>query len=218
MDSEAKKEFVKTILCWWEKNRRDLPWRHTKEPYLTLITEILLRKTTATHVNSIYQKFFEKYPTIQKLAGCEKKELKNIITPLGLAEQRSEQLIKLAKTVIADYNGKIPEKRSDLLKLPGVGNYTAAAVSCISYGQDTSTVDTNFVRVIGRFFNFKSEKKSVYMDKKLWDFVTGMIPKGKCKEFNLGLIDFASAVCIPKNPRCSECNMKECCIYFNKQV
>lgn len=215
MDKKTLK-FIEVIMGWWENNRRDFPWRNTIDPYKILITEILLRKTTATHANSVYKNFFTKYPTIYELADANINELKEIIKPLGLVNQRSGQIVSLAKRVIKEYEGKIPSNNESLMDLPGVGKYTCAGVMCIAFKQDEPMVDTNFVRVIGRYFSFKSEKKYTYTDPKLWDFVRRMIPKGKCKEFNLGLIDFSSAICIPKFPRCPKCPLNGKCDYFSK--
>lgn len=217
MDKKTLK-FIEVVMNWWENNRRNFPWRTTKNPYKILITEILLRKTTATHANMTYEKFFEKYPTVTKLAKADLNELKEIIEPLGLVNQRSGQILALSKKVVEDHKGKIPRTSEELMELPGVGKYTSAGVMCIAYQKDEPMVDTNFVRVVGRYFNFKSERKQPYADPKLWDLVRDMIPKGKCKEFNLGLIDFSSAICIPKFPRCNKCLLKSSCNYYNVKV
>jgi len=213
MDKKTSK-FIITILNWWNTNKRNLPWRNTSDPYKIIISEILLRKTTATHAKMAYDNFFDKYPTVFELAEADINELKEIIKPLGLVNQRSGQIIALSKKVVEDYGGEIPRETKLLLELPGVGKYTCAGVMCIAYQKDEPMVDTNFVRVIGRYFDFKSEKKYAYTDIKLWDFVREMIPKGKCKEFNLGLIDFSSAICIPKFPRCPKCTLKGNCSYY----
>ena len=214
MDKKTSK-FIEITLMWWKNNRRDFPWRHTSDPYKTVITEILLRKTTATHVNMVYDIFFNKFPTIHKLAKADINKLKDIIKPLGLVNQRSGQIMQLAKMIMIEYGGEIPDSPELLMKLPGVGEYTTAGVMCISYKKDEPMVDTNFVRVIGRYFGFKSEKKYVYTDPKLWDFVRSIIPGGMCKEFNLGLFDFSNAICIPKNPRCDKCPLNINCCYFH---
>ena len=210
----TKTTFVDTIIEWWQENKRDYPWRKTRDPYRTLLTEILLRKTTATHVNSIYIEFFDKYPDIDALSKANIETLKKLITPLGLANQRSNQILKLVKTITGDLGGKIPTECDKLLELPGVGRYTAGAVMCVSYSKDEAMVDTNAVRVIGRYFDFKSKTKTPYTDPELWGFVKKLIPKGKCKEFNLGVIDFANAICLAKIPKCQKCPLKNQCNYF----
>lgn len=213
-DKNKKFKFTDEILNWWETNRRDFPWRHTDDPYTTLITEILLRKTTSGHVNSIHEKFFTLYPSIDELANSDKDKLKKLIKPLGLSNQRSEQLKKLAITLKKEYGGKVPSNCIELMKLPGVGMYTGAGVMCISFKKDNAMVDTNAVKIIERYFGYKTKKTVPYNDPNLWKFVKSLIPNGKCKEFNLGLIDFVSAVCTTKRPKHEICPLKSYCTFY----
>lgn len=210
--------FTQTMLEWWEYHRRDLPWRKTNDPYIVLVTEMLLRKTTAGQVKHLYNKFFEKYHNVEKLADANPNELRDIIKPLGLVNQRSDQLISMAKKVKMDFRSKIPVKCEDLLSLPGVGRYTSSGVRCIAYKHDEAMVDTNVIKIIGRYFGYKPKKLPAYNDMELWHFVRTLIPPGKCKEFNLGLIDFVSAVCTSKKPKCAECILnKNCNLLIGKQ-
>lgn len=217
MDKKSLK-FVETILTWWNTNKRPLPWRNTKDPYIILVTEILLRKTTATQVNSIFYEFFDEYPTLKDLSHSDSKKLKKLISSLGLSNQRTEQLLKLSNVIIEMYDGNVPSNYSQLLDLPGVGRYVAGAVMCQSYYKDESMVDTNVIRVIGRYFDFKSEKTDPSTDSKLWDFTKSLIPEGKCKELNLGIIDFANAICISKVPKCPICPLRIYCSYYKKNL
>lgn len=210
-----KKVFVKQILEFWDFQRRDFPWRDTADPYKIFLTEILLRKTTSYQVNLLYDKFFDQYPTLAVLAEAKAEDLENILKPLGLYKQRSEQLIKLSNNIMEEYSGVIPESYDELIKLSGVGMYTAGGFLCLAYNKNVSMVDRNVIRVITRFFNFKSTKKDISTDKSIWKFVKDLIPKGKCREFNLGLIDFASAICIPRKPKCDICFLNDECVYFN---
>ena len=211
----SKKRFVTHILDFYNTHGRDFPWRKTENPYKIFLTEILLRRTTSTQVESIYFKFFDKYPTINSLATGDKKELEQLIKGLGLSKQRSVQINNLANVIMEQPSGIIPKTYNELIKLPGVGMYTAGGFLCLFGGENVSMVDTNVVRVVSRYFNFKSTKTESWTDEKLWKFVKDLIPKGKCREFNLGIIDFANAVCIPKKPRCDICNLNNECYYFN---
>ena len=130
-----------------------------------------------------------------------------------MEKKRTEELLKLGNFIETVYNGNIPQEYSSLLELYGVGRYTAAGVLCQSYKKDVSMVDRNVVRVVKRYFNFKSERKRERDDPDLWNFVDKMIPKGKCKEFNLGLIDFANAICISRKPKCNICELQKFCHY-----
>lgn len=211
-----KENFTKTMIGWWEKNRRDLPWRRTKDPYHILIAEILLRKTSAGHAILVYDQFLKNYPSINCLAKANFKELRNLIKPLGLANQRSKQLIDLAKKLEQDYGGEIPVNCKELLSLPGIGNYTSSGVRCLAFGKDEPMVDTNVVRIVGRYFSYKPKKNPAYNDPGLWIFVNQLIPPGKCKEFNLGLIDFVNAICTSKKPKCYKCVLNKTCRYYKE--
>ena len=182
--------------------------------YKIFLTEILLRRTTSTQVNSIYYEFFNKYPTIESLALSKKEDLERVIKCLGLSKQRSVQMIKMANLIMEQYGGVIPRSYDELLRLPGVGMYTVGGFLCLVHNIDVSMVDTNVIRVVIRYFNVKSTKTEIWTDKEIWKFVKNLIPKGKCKEFNLGLIDFANAICIPKKPKCEICGLNSECYFF----
>ena len=208
--------FVKGILSYWDNCRREFPWRHTKDPYKILITETLLRKTTAKQVDALYHDFFNRYPDIDALANADVDELKKILTPLGMENRRSEGLKKLAKSIMEDYGGEIPKDHSHLMSLYGVGRYTAGGVMCLAYKIDSAMVDTNVVRVMERYFGFKSSRKRPRDDPGLWSFVKNLIPKGKCKEFNLGLIDFANEFCSSRKPKCDICSINKQCKFVEE--
>lgn len=210
-----RKDFINYILSYYQSHGREFPWRKTKNPYKIFLTEILLRKTTSTQVKTIYPEFFSKYPNIESLASANEKELENLIKCLGLSKQRSAQMIKLSKIILERYGGFIPKNYNELIALPGVGMYTAGGFLCLACNEDVSMVDTNVIRVISRYFNFKSKKKAIANDRKIWMFVKDLIPNGKCKEFNLGLIDFASAICKPNKPECEKCSLNVKCCFFN---
>lgn len=206
--------FVNEIIKFYEQYSRNLPWRNTKNPYVILVSEIMLRKTTAQQVANIFNVFFSKYPSPKELAQADENELRELLKPLGMEHKRSKELIKLAKTLIDKHKGQIPRTLEELLSLPGVGKYTAGAVMCMAYGQDEAMVDTNVVRIITRYFNFKSTRKRPRDDPALWEFVKSLIPPGKCREFNLGLLDFANSICRARKPECEKCPLRSYCRYY----
>lgn len=208
--------FMRYIIEWWENHRRNFSWRNTDDPYYLLITEILLRKTTAEQVKSVYPIFLKKYPTVKDLYQADKKDLEKILYHLGMEKKRSKELLIMSKQIFEEYDGQIPLKFDELIKLKGVGRYTANGVLCQSFKKDSPMVDTNVIRVIVRYFDYKSSKKRPRDDLNLWLFVDKMIPEGKCKEFNLGLIDFATEICKIKNPNCNSCKLWKFCTYYEK--
>ena len=208
--------FARKLLAWYKKNACRFPWRETKDPYKILLAEILLRKTTRNQVKEIFEKLLERYPTLEKLAFAEVKELEGFIKPLGMQKKRARLLKKLAKCIVENYGGSVPEDRHELLKLPGVGVYSANAVLCLAYGKQVPLVDTNVIRVVERVFQIKSEKARARTDPMVWSFVEKLIPKGRAREFNLALLDFANLVCTSRLPRCSICPLREICLHSTK--
>lgn len=208
---EPRRYFAKKLLDWRLKNTRDFPWRKTKNPYRILIAETLLRKTTAKQVQQIYSSFLEEYPSPQHLASADGCMLKKILRPLGLENRRAALLKKLAQDLIKKYGGAVPKHKEELMKLPGIGRYSANAVLCLAYGEELPMVDTNVIRVVTRFFGFKSKRVRLKDDPSLWTFVESILPSSKAKDFNLGLLDFAARVCTARNPKCNECPMGDLC-------
>lgn len=210
MTEASKKEFATLLLEWWLQHKANYPWRKTRNPYSILVAELLLRKTTVKQVEKIYDYFLDAYPTPKELSRATEKELKHLLTPLGMEHTRAKLFKKLAESIVKD-NGNVPSTEEELTALPGVGRYSANAVLCMAYGKDVPMVDTNAVRVIQRVFSFKSSKKRAKDDKRLWDFVKDLIPKNESKEFNLAVIDFAHILCSSGNPICCSCPLRRIC-------
>jgi A/G-specific adenine glycosylase len=177
------------------------------------MAEVLLRKTTAKQVESLYEIFLARFPNPEALAHASKSELIEALRPLGMEHKRAVLLKKLGMELKEKYNGKVPESVDELMKLPGVGRYAASSVMCLAYGKDVAMVDTNTIRVIARVFGFKSAKARPKNDSSLWSFVEALIPAGKAREFNLAILDFGNKVCTARNPKCTECVLRDLCKY-----
>lgn len=217
MTAADKKEFSHKLLEWWSENKQGFPWRNTRDPYLILVAEVLLRKTTAKQVERIYDSFLNVYPTSKALSRATEEKLRRLLSPLGMEHIRAKLFIKLADAIVS-HDGKIPRSEEDLRALPGVGEYSANAVLCLAYGKNVPMVDTNAVRVVQRVFNFASSKARAKDDPYLWDFVRDLIPAYRARDFNLAVIDFAHKVCKPKNPHCYSCPLKALCTYGRTQI
>lgn len=215
--SKSKKIIGNLLLEWWEKNKRKFSWRRTSRPYNVLIAEMLLRKTTAKQVEEEYRGFIKKYPNPKVLSEAEERELSDRLRPLGMEYMRAKLFLKFGKAIMREFKGRVPSTKEELLELPGVGLYSTNAVLSFSQNKNVPLVDTNFIRIIDRVFGFKSEKSRARNDKKIWEFATMLIPKGKSKEFNLAVLDFAAVLCKAKNPRCDICPIINYCI-FDKET
>jgi len=137
-----------------------------------------------------------------------------------MQHKRVVLLKEIGHILVTKFNGEVPDSQSDLLSLPGVGLYIANAVLCFAYGKDFPIVDTNVIRVFGRVFNFQSRRRRPKDDLELWIFVGKFIPHGKCRDFNLAIIDLAHLLCIPNNPHCKICPLSTICRYAidNKRI
>ena len=211
-----REKFAELLLEWWRLNKRDFPWRRTTDPYKILITEMLLRKTTARQVSGIFDKFFAKFPDANTLAEARDGEIEAIIRPLGMEHKRVVLLKKLANELSKRHMGTVPANSEDLRRLPGVGPYVANAVLCFAYGKDAPLVDVNAIRVFQRVFGYKSQKRRAKDDTALWNFVAETIPPGRARDFNFAIIDFAHEICTPKKPKCALCSLYIICKHANE--
>lgn len=218
MNDDSRKIFSKRLLTWWKNNKRDFPWRHTNDPYAVLIAEMLLRKTTALQVDGLYRALIGKYPDVKSLSEADENELRDMIKPLGMEHKRAKLLKKVSNVIIESYKGVIPSAQKELLQLPGIGPYAANAVLSFSHTQNVPMVDTNFVRLIERVFGFKSSRVRARDDKQIWEFAETLVPKGRSKEFNLAVIDFAASVCGARVPKCEVCPLTSVCVFFKKNL
>lgn len=214
---DLKLVFSRSIVEWGNTNLRDFAWRKNKTPYRILISEILLQRTTAEQVNSIFSNFIKNFPKPEKLVKSSDSKILKIIKPLGLYQRRLKVLKKISNQLTNLYKGRIPDGYDDLIKLFGVGKYIANAILCFSYNKKVPIVDTNVIRIFMRFFNFKSSKKYAESDLKLWEYAQSLLPDDNCQLYNYSLLDFGNLICKPKNPLCEECILnKNCYYYINK--
>ena len=207
--------FRRELLAWGEKHRRKFPWRNTKDAYAILIAEFMLQKTNAPLVAPLYEKFMEQYPTVEALAKAQLIDIKNILQPLGLTF-RAERLYKTAKLLIEEYQGEIPNTEAELLKLPGVGKYTARAICANAFGQSKAVIDTNVARIFERFFGFEGGKVKSRCPL-LWQAAEEIAPKSDVDIWNLTLFDFGAGVCRAKNPRCVDCVLRSRCEFVAQE-
>ena len=203
-----EEKFATRLLEWFSLNARSFPWRRETDPYRILVAEKLLQQTTYGHVMKVYDVFFEKFPDIQSLSQAKVSDIEDTIRRLGFQRQRARQFKKIGLTIVGKHSGEIPSTKEDLLKLSGIGNYVANAVLCFAFDKDEPIVDMNVRRVVGRYFGWKKIK-----DKEIEKRLGGLIPKGKAKQFNWGIIDFSALICSRK-PKCRKCFLSDHCSYF----
>ncbi len=210
---ENIKWFRDRLLTWAEHNLRNYPWRRTSDPYSILVAEFLLQRTDADTVVPIYEAFLTQYPTLDKLAIAEVKDLAELLQPLGLFF-RAERLSQTAKIIKEKYKGEIPQEETELLKLPGIGKYTARAILSQAFNQPAAVLDTNVARILERFFGIEGGRvKSRSLI--LWSAAETVAPETEVGHWNLTLLDFGAKVCTARNPKCSVCPVSAKCNWFN---
>jgi len=179
--------FQEFIFSWWQTNRRDFPWRHTRDPYRITVSEIMLQQTQADRVVLKYTEFLAAYPTVSKLAACPKADVLRIWKGLGY-NRRALYLYNIAKIITKVHHNKFPFTEQQLIKLPGVGRYTARATMVFAYGIDVAMVDTNIRKILTHFFySGRLQKDSVIQ--KTADM---LVPKGKSWEWHQALMDYGA--------------------------
>jgi len=204
-----KERFQENLIKWFKVHGRTFPWREISDPFKILVAEILLQKTNAEKVEPTYETVIKRYPNPLEMANSNLIELKKLIKPLGLLK-RAKMIRELSISLLRRYGGKVPNDKAELLKLRGVGEYTANAVLCFAYSENAALVDTNVARVLRRVFSLK-RRKAPHADKALWKFAEALVPKGRARDFNLALLDLASKVCEPYNPKCNICPISRYC-------
>lgn len=198
------------LLAWYNKNKRPLPWRDHADVYAVWVSEIMLQQTRVETVIPYFEKWMRLFPTAHALAKASEQDVLNAWEGLGYYS-RARNLHKAAKIVVKDYGGNLPAELTDLIKLPGIGRYTAGAIASIAFGRDEPALDGNLKRVYARLFNMEEPIVSSKGEKLLWDIARQNLPKGKAGDFNQALMDLGAMICIPKNPRCLICPLTELC-------
>jgi A/G-specific adenine glycosylase len=206
--------FQDELLGWYAAEGRDLPWRHTVDPYAILVSEIMLQQTQVRTVLPYYTRFLERFPDLQTLAEAPLKDVKAITDPLGY-KVRGERLKRIAETAVERYDARLPDTEEDLLKLPGIGRYTAGAVRSFAFGQDAPILDTNVLRLLLRAFDPPREGGPAALLRRLWALATAIIPPGKGYVFNQALMDFGAQVCTARRPLCLFCPLRPLCARWN---
>jgi len=203
---------VKSLLKWHQRHRRIFPWREEKErdPYKSLVAEFFLQRTPANRVAAFLPIFLQEFPSPLKLAKANVAYLENVSHGLGL-KKRILWLVESMKIICQKYEGEVPNKLEDLISLPGVGNYTAAAVLCFGFGRGVPIVDANVVRVLTRIFGLQETQRTG--SNTLKEIARRLLPKGQAVAYNEALLDFAAVVC-KKRPLCGACPLTNLCDYY----
>ena len=204
-------EFRRSLLRWFRRHGRDLPWRRTRDPYHIVVSEFMLQQTQVSRVEGYYDRFLTRYPTIEDLAAAPAAMVRESWEGLGYY-RRAANLHRLAQVVVEGHAGVVPSDPAALLRLPGVGRYTAGAVACFAYERATPAVDTNVSRVIRRAFH--PRLRGTVVGRRVWETAGEIVPKrGKrAWAFNQAIMELGALVCTARVARCGECPVRTACL------
>ena len=209
--------FSKTLINWYSNNKRDLPWRKTKNPYNIWLSEIILQQTQVAQGLPYYESFLKAFPTIFDLAKADESKVLKLWQGLGYYS-RARNLHTASKYVVNELNGEFPNTYKELLKLKGVGDYTASAIASICFNEATAVVDGNVFRVLSRYFSIDTPINSTKGAKEFKALAQELIDKEKPATFNQAIMEFGATQCKPKSPNCFECPFKDSCIAFQENT
>lgn len=207
-------EFSKSLINWYLQNKRDLPWRKTSDPYHIWLSEIMLQQTRVAQGLPYFLSFTTAFPTIFDLANAPEEQVLKLWQGLGYYS-RARNLHATAKYIAADLNGVFPGNYADLLKLKGVGEYTAAAIASIAYGEAVPVVDGNVYRVLARYKGIDSDISGSGSKKEFTGLAAALLPALHASTFNQAMMEFGALQCVPKNPDCDRCIYSSDCVAFN---
>jgi len=207
-------QFSKALTDWYLQNRRDLPWRKTTDPYFIWLSEIILQQTRVAQGFPYFIAFAEAFPTVKTLAEAPEEKVLKLWQGLGYYS-RARNLHATAKMVNDEMGGIFPPGYIGLLKLKGVGDYTAAAIASIAYGEEVPVVDGNVYRVLARYFGITTDISSSGAKKEFTAKAASLMPKGQASLFNQAMMEFGALQCVPKSPPCMICPLVSDCVAFN---
>ena len=207
-------EFRHTLVEWFEREKRDLPWRHTKDPYKIWVSEVMLQQTRVDTVIPYYNRFMESFPTLELLAEAPQEYVLKHWEGLGYYS-RARNLQAGVREVLENYGGIVPDNRHEISKLKGVGPYTAGAILSIAYDQPEHAVDGNVMRVLSRVLEIH-EDIALPKTKKIFEAaVEELIDPAHASSFNQGLMELGALICTPTSPKCLLCPVRDYCLAFN---
>jgi A/G-specific adenine glycosylase len=209
--------FSSKLIPWYEKNARDLPWRHTEDPYFIWVSEIMLQQTQAVTVIPYYQSFIQALPTIESLAACDEALLMKLWEGLGYYS-RVRNMQTTAKEIMSKHQGVFPNTYEELIRLKGIGEYTAGAILSIAFHQKRSAVDGNVLRVLSRYFAIESDIALDTTKKQITALNNTLLDDEQPHFYTQAIIELGATLCTKHQPKCDVCPVSENCLAKAKDM
>jgi len=207
--------FSQKLISWYLQNKRDLPWRNTKNPYKIWLSEVILQQTRVAQGLPYYENFVKHFPTVFDLAKANEEQVLKIWQGLGYYS-RARNLHHTAQYVSENLNGEFPKTYNKLIKLKGIGSYTAAAISSFSNDENVAVLDGNVYRVLSRYFGIETDISSSQGKKEFQEMADEVLDKKRPALFNQAIMEFGALQCVPKNPNCEVCVFNDSCVALQK--
>lgn len=204
-------DFSNKILLWYRQNQRELPWRNVSDPYRVWVSEVILQQTRIDQGLAYYLRFTERFPTIQSLAGASEDEVLKIWQGLGYYS-RARNLLAGARQVMEQFNGRLPNNATELKKIKGIGDYTAAAIASIAFNEAVPAIDGNVYRVLARVFGVDIPVDSGKGKKIIFNLAETLMHHEHPSDFNQAMMEFGALHCKPAQPLCNTCIFMEQCL------
>ncbi len=202
--------FTVKLLAWYKRNARDLPWRDHPDPYAIWVSEVMLQQTRVEAVIPYFHRWMERFPTVFDLATASQQEVLGLWEGLGFYS-RARNLHRAAQIVVQEHDGALPQDVQALKKLPGIGDYTAAAIASMAFGGNHPALDGNIRRVLSRVFNITVPLRSSAGERRLKELLWEHLPPGEAGDYNQAMMDLGATVCTPKSPGCVRCPLARLC-------
>lgn len=201
------------LLDWYDKNKRNLPWRQTENPYHIWVSEIMLQQTRVDTVIPYYRRFIDTFPDLYHLANAERQEVLKIWEGLGYYS-RARNLQDAARWVVKHCNGKIPQSYDEIRRLKGIGPYTASAVLSIAFKKPYAVVDGNVIRVLSRYFGIEDDVRNQLTKNKIQKLADDILVRQRPGDFNQALMELGARICTPSGPECNSCPLSAGCTAY----
>ena len=207
----SNSEFTENLLTWYQEHKREMPWRGEKDPYKIWISEIMLQQTRVDQAWPYFENFMKLFPTVFDLAEADQQQVLKAWEGLGYYS-RARNLHAASKMIVEDFDGKLPESYDEIIKLKGIGPYTAAAITSIAFGKPNAVVDGNVIRVITRYSGIEDDIRSSRATKQVQELVNDLISHENPAEFNQAMMELGATVCSPTKPDCLNCPIQVGCV------
>jgi A/G-specific adenine glycosylase len=210
MNRARRADLVRRLGAWFDAERRDLPWRRTRDPYAIWLSEVMLQQTRVKTVEDYFPRFLKAYPTVAHLARADLADVLGAWSGLGYY-RRARALYAGAREVVAKYGGKLPNDAISLRTIAGIGPYTAGAISSIAFGAQEPLVDGNVARVLARLFALRCDVRSPAGVREVWALAADLVPADRPGRHNEALMELGATICLPREPRCDACPVRDLC-------